>query len=230
MLSIQSHAIKKISIFNGIFIFAAFLLPASFIAHAGGLTKQAPAYSVPNNLTDLSTEEVENLRASHSSDLENLNNSTNAKQAAEDKMLKELLDHDLVRLSITDVIPNLIEEYEIDGEFKDTLLSYRSTFLDELMATRENIGSLRDYQSYDFRFAAVYMSMLFSFQEHPDFYERLKKDMLDDKTSIGGYRQLLDDSYGGVEKAREEMNAVNSTEDLQKVIIALDEELARRSN
>ncbi len=231
MLFIQNHATSKISISKGILFLATFIFVlASFATHAGGLTKQAPAYSVPTNLTDLSTEEVKLLRASHNSDLENLNNSANTKQAAEEKMLKELLDHDLLRLSITDVIPNLIEEYEIDGEFKETLLSYRSTFLDELMATRENIGSLRDYQSYDFRFAAVYMSMLFSFQEHPDFYERLKKDMVDDKTSIGGYRQLLDDSYGGVEKAREEMNAANSTEELQSVITALDEELARRSN
>ena len=69
-----------------------------------------------------------------------------------------------------------------------------------------NVASLQDYPSYDFRFAAVYMSMLYSFQKYPDFYERLKGDMVDEETSIGSYRKTLDDSYGGVKKARAEMN------------------------
>ena len=143
-------------------------------------------------------------------------------------MLKELLAHDAVRLSIADVIPELIEDYNIEGKFKDTLLGYRSTFTDELMAGHAAVRTLKDYQSYDFRFAAVYMSMLFSFQDHPEFYQRLKADMADAATAIGGYRKSLDDSYQGVEKARAEIDKLASTEDIEKVIAALSAELAKR--
>ena len=195
-----------------------------------GIDRSQVSYTVPEDLASLSTQEIENIRASHHRDLAKIKNGVDSKQIAEDKMLEELMAHDLVRLSITDVIPNLIEEYEINGEFKKTLLGYRSTFTDELMSSRETVETLQDYQSYDFRFAAVYMSMLFSFQEYPDFYEKLKVDMVDEDTSIGGYRKLLDDSYGGVEKARAQMEMVHSKEDVEKVISALDAELERRSH
>ena len=203
--------------------------------YADGSTHRIPgidrqvSYRVPANLTSLSTQQLENMRASHHRDLARLKNTADsARQQAEDNMLKELLAHDLVRLSIADVIPGLIEDYNIEGKFKDTLLGYRSTFTGELMASRATVKTLKDYQSYDFRFAAVYMSMLFSFQEHPEFYKRLKADMVNATTAIGGYRKLLDDSYQGVEKARVEIDQLGSTEDIEKVIAALSEELAKR--
>ena len=45
---------------------------------------------------------------------------------------------------------------------------------------------------------------------------------------IGKYRKNLDSSYGGVAQAKKQMDMIHSTEDLQKVIDALDQELERR--
>ena len=205
------------------------LVVASGGLNAGGIVEKGPAYTVPANLTSLSTQEVENLHASHNRDLAKLERS-DSKESAEENLLSELMTHDLVRLSIIDVIPQLIEDYKIEGEFKDNLLGYRSTFLDDVKPMRDDVISLDDYQSYDFRFAAVYMSMLFSFQAAGDFHDRLKADMEDEATTIGGYKKLIDESYDNVKKARAEMDVVNEVEDLKNVIAELDNELKRRNH
>ena len=193
-----------------------------------GIDREATSYKVPDNLQDMATEEVATLRTQRQQDLDKLRNGIDSKELAEQHMFEQLMSHDEVRLSITEVIPQLIEDYAIEGKFKDTLLGYRSTFAGEITDSRQNVESLQDYQSYDFRFTAVYMSMLFSFQEHPEFYNRLKEDMVNDNTAIGGYRNMLDTSYDRVAKAKEKMDVIHSSEDLEKVIHALDQELARR--
>ena len=185
-------------------------------------------YKVPENLASLSTEEISHLRKSHSADLKKITSDADKQRQAEERLFEQLMQHDLVRLSIADVIPALIKEYQIEGEFKDTLMGYQSTFSEDLMKSREAVENLADYPSYDFRFAAVYMSMLYSFQGYPDFYDRLKADMVNDKSHIGIYRKTLDSSYANVKRARAEMDFVNSGDDLKKVIAALDDELARR--
>ncbi len=202
----------------------------STLADGGMPIQHTVVYKIPENLASMPTQEIKELRDARQQDLEKTEADANAEQKAEDKLFEELMEHDLVRLSIADVISQLINDYKIDGEFKETLMGYRETFSEDLMASRESVENLQDYPSYDFRFAAVYMSMLYSFQKYPDFYERLKSDMVDEKTSIGSYKKTLDDSYGGVKQARAEMDFVKSSDDLKKIIAALDEELARRSN
>lgn len=217
---------------GAVFLASTFLLAASVFAD--GSSRKVPGidhaevYKVPENLQTMATAEVETLRSARQKDLEKLRNGGNSKQIAEENMFEQLMAHDEVRLTITEVIPKLIEDYAIEGKFKNTLMGYRSTFAEEITQSRENVNSLQDYQSYDFRFTAVYMSMLFAFQEHPEFYEQLKTDMVDEETSIGGYRKRLDDSYGRVEQAREQMEVIHNADDLENVIVALDEELARR--
>ena len=195
-----------------------------------GIDRGPSKYTVPEHLDTLPTEELASLREARHKDLEDLRSGSKSKEISERYMFEQLMAHDEVRLSITDVIPRLIEDYEIDGKFKNTLMGYRSTFTEEITQSRETVENLQDYQSYDFRFTAVYMSMLFAFQEHPEFYQRLKKDMTDENTTIGKYRKRLDDSYSRVAKAKERMDIVHSEEDLEDVIDALDEELARRDD
>ena len=227
---------KKYSVINYVFVgLLAITLMGSATVFADGSTHKIPgidrevsAYKVPDNLRSMSTEEVASLRTQHQQDLEEMRNGIDSKEHAEQYMFEQLMSHDEVRLSITEVIPQLIEDYAIEGKFKDTLLGYRSTFTGEITNSRENVENLQDYQSYDFRFTAVYMSMLFAFQEHPEFYKRLKEDMVDDDTAIGGYRKMLDNSYGRVAKAKEKIDVIHSSENLEEVIHALDQELARR--
>ena len=234
MLSNKKPGVDKISLRLCRLRLVAFIIVAVFgnsaIADGGMPLQDAVIYTVPENLASLSTEEITDMRAARQQDLDRATADANAEKVAEERLFETLMSHDLVRLSIADVISELISEYKIDGEFKDTLLGYQNTFAEDLMASRASVENLEDYPSYDFRFAAVYMSMLYSFQKYPDFYERLKADMVNEQTPIGSYKKTLDESYGGVVKARAEMDFMKSGDDLKKVITALDEELARRSN
>ena len=215
------------------------LLAAAFcctaVTWADGGSRNLPGidheqiYKVPDNLKTMDTAAVKSLRSARQKDLESLRNGTGSKKNAEQHMFEQLMAHDEVRLTIIDVIPQLIEEYAIEGKFKNTLMGYRSTFAEEITASRETVHGLQDYQSYDFRFTAVYMSMLFAFQEFPDFYQKLKTDMNDDNTSIGRYRKSLDESFVRVEQARQQMDVYHNADDLENVIAELDQELARRN-
>ena len=200
------------------------------MADGGMPIQDAVVFTVPDNLDSLSTQEITDMRAARQRDLEKTASDSGAEQKAEEKLFEQLMAHDLVRLTIADVISEMIVDYKIDGEFKETLLGYRSTFAEDMMENRAVVHNLQDYPSYDFRFAAVYMSMLYSFQKYPDFYERLKVDMVNEETSIGSYKKTLDDSYSNVKQARAEMDMMKSSDDIKKVIAALDSELARRSN
>ena len=194
-----------------------------------GINRSGSSYQVPEDIQDWSTHDVSSLRTEHQKSLDAMRKNQLSQEVAEENMLAELLRHDLVRLSIADVIPVLIEDYQIEGDFKETLMGYRSTFINELKASHDDVRSLGDYQAYDFRFAAVYMSMLYAFDNNPEFYARLKSDMVDAETPIGSYRQSIDESYIAVKQASDNMETIHQLNDLERVIVALDSELERRN-
>ena len=227
-LLVQSGMTKLTRWASILLISFAAISVATVNADGGMPIQDTVVFSVPENLDSLSTEEIANLRKSHVQDLEKTAANESEVVQAEEELFQQLMDHDLVRLSIADVIPELIEDYQIEGEFKDTLTRYQSTFAVDMMKNREAVNNLDDYPSYDFRFAAAYMSMLYAFQKYPDFYDRLKQDMVDEKSHIGVYRKTLDESYAKVKQARAEMDFAKSGKDIRKVIAALDDELARR--
>ena len=192
-----------------------------------GIT-HAVVYEVPENIGDLSQQEVQQLLERGKASLNALRADVEAPAKAEQRMFAELMRHDLVRLKIGDVIKEMVHNYGVEGEFAEKLMGYRSTFMVDLLAERDNVHNLQDYPAYDFRFTAVYMSLLFAFQEHPEFYKMLRADMDLETSPIGEYRKVLDHSFAKVEQARKEMDAVHNVEDLEKVIEALNEELVSR--
>jgi hypothetical protein len=193
-----------------------------------GIDREGVSYEVPSDLNEWSTHEVSSLLDEHQKSLATMLENQTTQADAEAHMLSELLRHDKVRLAISDVIPALIEDYKIDGEFKELLMGYRDTFKTDLLASHNEISSLGDYKAYDFRFAAVYMSMIYAFDANPEFYKQLKADMMLDDSTIGRYRIAIDDSYMSVKAASEVMESFNTVSDLENVIVALDTELNKR--
>lgn len=210
--------------------FSSVSLADSGKSNIPGIDRASVSYEVPADLNSWSTHEVSSLRDEHQQNLDQIRQNQTSRDQADAHMLSELLRHDMVRLSIVDVIPALIEEYQIEGDFKDLLMGYRDTFKVELMADHQEIQSLGDYQSYDFRFAAVYMSMIYAFDDNPEFYQRLKSDMMLEDSVIGRYRNAIDESYLGVKAASEVIDSFHIVNDLEKVIVALDSELEKRNN
>ena len=224
---ITQHSLK------GIFVLVlAFMCQTGF---AGGETKKSPIldrveviYEVPENIEKLSIEELQAEKAVCVRDLSVIKEASDEPAVAKQKLLQTILKHDDKRLEIVNVIPELIDEYQINGEFRDSLLGYRQTFDVEIRNSRQHVHTLDDYKSYDFRFSAVYMSMMFKFTENPEFHARMAEDMKDPNTTIGKYRKDLDDSYAQVEHDKYLVQNIYSINELEQVIAIIDEEITKR--
>ena len=150
---------------------AVVLLLAGQFTYAGGETSKSPIldrvevlYAAPENLTELTLVQLQAEKASRVRDLSVIKEASDEPEVAKDKLLQSIFDHDDKRLQIVAVIPQMIEDYQIEGEFRDSLLGYSNTFDVDIREARKDVHKLADYKSYDFRFSAVYMSMMFKFK------------------------------------------------------------------
>ncbi len=225
---------RKIQLIN-IGLCIAIMLSISSICFAGGETIKSPIldrvkvlHKVPDNLDTLSLEQLHSARDSRQRDLEVIRQASDEPEVAKQQLLKTILAHDEVRLKIAQVIPEMIEDYKIEGKFRDSLLGYSNTFNVDMREARKNVHSIADYKSYDFRFSAVYMSMLFKFNEKPEFHKRLVSDMEDTNTAIGSYRKELDASYATVEHDKYLIQNIYSVNELEQAIAAIEEEISKR--
>ncbi len=202
---------------------------------AGGEIKKSPIldrvkviYQAPENMESLSLEQLQDERETRVRDLAVIKEANDKPEVAKQKLLDSILAHDDKRLNIVQVIPKMIEDYGIDGEFKEKLLGYSDTFNNEIRAARTYVHSLDDYKSYDFRFSAVYMSMMFSFNENKEFHNKMITDMKDSTTAIGKYRKELDESYAKVKHDKYLIQNIYSVNELEQAIAAIDEEISKR--
>ncbi len=208
---------------------------ACSVCLAGGEIKKSPIldrikvlHKAPENMATLSLEQLQSERASRVRDLEVIQEASDEPEVAKQKLLDSILAHDDMRLGIAQVIPQMIEDYKIQGEFKDALMGYSDTFNNEIREARSHVHTLDDYKSYDFRFSAVYMSMMFKFNENKAFHEKMVVDMKDSDSAIGKYRKELDESYAQVEKDKYLIQNVYSVNELEQAIAEIDEEISKR--
>ena len=204
---------------------------------AGGETIKSPIldrvevlYKVPENIETLSLEQLQAEKASRERDLKLIQEASDDPVVAKQKLLKTILAHDDKRLNIAHVIPKLVEEYQIEGEFRDDLLGYSNTFDVDIREARKDVLTIDDYKSYDFRFSAVYMSMMFKFNENPEFHKRMLADMKDPNTVMGQYRKELDESYSEVKHDKYLIQNIYSTDELENAIALIDEEISKRKH
>jgi uncharacterized small protein (DUF1192 family) len=211
------------------------MLFISLVSFAGGETIKSPIldrvkvlHQVPENLGSLSLEKLHSERNTRQRDLEVIRQASDEPEVAKGKLLQAIMDHDDVRLKIANVIPKMIEDYKIDGELRDSLMGYSNTFEVDVREARKDVHSIADYKSYDFRFSAVYMSMMFKFNENPEFHKKLVTDMQDSDTAIGSYKKELDESYAKVEHDKYLIQNIYSANELEQAIAAIDEEISKR--
>jgi hypothetical protein len=211
------------------------MLFISSVSFAGGETIKSPIldrvkvlHEVPKNLGSLSLEQLQIERDTRQRDLEVIRQASDEPEVAKQKLLETIMAHDEVRLKIADVIPAMIEDYEIDGKLRDSLLGYSNTFEVDMREARKDVQTIGDYKSYDFRFSAVYMSMMFKFNENPEFHKKLVTDMQNEDTAIGGYKKELDESYAKVEHDKYLIQNIYSVNELEQSIAAIDEEISKR--
>lgn len=213
----------------------AMMFLISPISLAGGETIKSPIldrvkvlHKVPDNLDSLSLEQLMVERETRQRDLTVIRQASDEPEVAKQKLFETIMAHDDVRLKIAEVIPVMVDDYEIDGKLRDSLLGYSNTFEVDLREARKDVHNIADYKSYDFRFSAVYMSMMFKFNENPEFHKRLVTDMQDSGTAIGGYKKELDESYAKVEHDKYLIQNIYSVNELEQSIAAIDEEISKR--
>lgn len=216
-------------------LYITIMLFVSSVSFAGGETIKSPIldrvkvlHEVPKNMDSLSLEQLQTERDTRQRDLEVIQQASDEPEVAKQKLLETIIAHDDVRLKIADVIPMMVEDYQIDGKLRDALLGYSNTFEVDMREARKDVHTIADYKSYDFRFSAVYMSMMFKFNENPEFHKKLVTDMQDSETAIGGYKKELDESYAKVEHDKYLIQNIYSVNELEQSIAAIEEEISKR--
>ena len=148
----------------------------------------------------------------------------------EQLLLEALLHYDTERIRIVELIPQMIELYEVDAELAEDMMNFRTTLLGVIEELRPEATTLQRYKPYDFRVGISYMSLMTTLQNYGELREQMLADQADESTLLGTHRQQLSLRYRGVEQARERLEQHYRQSDLEEQIARIDDELLRRQS
>ena len=154
------------------------------------------------------------------------------KKEMDKKLLKALLKYDDIRIRITDVIDELIKEYQVSDEIRNSLLSFKETFKEIIKENRPLVKDLRDYKAYDFRLGSAYLAMMTAFHSREDtkkFYFQLVKDKKNNSTSIGRYSSDLVNEQEKIMKLKSEIERQLEANDLIVKLKEVEDEILSRN-
>ena len=185
------------------------------------------------NIENMDLNELKNTQKA----LKNYLNKTNIKKVdskknIEKKLLDALLKYDDVRIQITKVIDEIIEEYQVNNEIRNILISFKETFKNIIKDNRPLVKNLRDYKAYDFRLGSAYLAMMSAFHETEEskkFYSRLVKDKKIKTTSIGKYNADLQSAQININIVKREMEKLSEISDIQAVLANIEKEISGRN-
>ena len=184
------------------------------------------------DLENMNIEELEKTKLTLKNYLkDNKYKDTYSDSAVKEELLIALLEYDDVRIKITDVIDEVINEYKVEEGVKNILLSFKSTFENIIKDNRHLVKNLRDYKAYDFRLGSAYLAMMSAFHETEEsrkFYSRLVQDKKDDKTSIGRYNKKLKLSQENINLVKKEIEKHSEISDVKKVLAKIEKEILSR--
>ena len=185
------------------------------------------------NIENMDLNELKNTQKA----LKNYLNKTNIKKVdskknIEKKLLDALLKYDDVRIQITKVIDEIIEEYQVNNEIRNILISFKETFKNIIKDNRPLVKNLRDYKAYDFRLGSAYLAMMSAFHETEEskkFYSKLVKDKKNNTTSIGKYNADLQSAQININIVKKEMEKLSEISDIQTVLANIEKEISGRN-
>ena len=148
----------------------------------------------------------------------------------ERQLLQALLVYDDERIQIIDLIPKIIEHYEVEGTLREDLMNFRATLIKIVEELRPEVTTLQKYKPYDFRLGVSYAAMMTIMQRKQDVRNRMLQDHADPGTMLGRHSQRLQTTYRDVEEARERLELGYRAETLKEQIDRIDTELRRRQS
>ena len=184
------------------------------------------------NLESMNIKDLQKTRISLKNYLdENGIKEIDSKKKLEKKLLVALLEYDDVRIQITNVIDEIIQDYKVNIEIENTLLSFKDTFMHIIKDNRPLVKNLRDYKAYDFRLGSAYLAMMSAFHETEEskkFYSRLVKDKKNDTTSIGKYNKELQLAQVNINLVKKDMETLSEISDIKAVLSKIEKEISIR--
>ena len=192
------------------------------------IDKPVPGYTRSEQLSEMPLEQLVKLRDDYLAEMKTLNKIVAKTHKNDQHLIDKLIAYDRERLRIIEVIPVLIEDYDIEPPFSESLLRYAKTFENLDKQYRGQLKTLDDYRSYDFRLGMAYLSMMTSIQEQTDLYQHLHADMEDENTAIGAYIKQLNVAYVEVEKASDDISELNTIRHLNQELDRIEQELKSR--
>ncbi len=213
-------------------LLALFLMHQSIVAEQSEphpiIDKPVPGYTRSEQLSEMTLEQLLKLRDEYAAEMKTLNNIVTNTHKNDQYLIDKLLAYDRERMRIIEVIPVLIEDYDIQSPYSESLLRYAETFAKLDKQYKGKLKTLEDYRSYDFRLGMAYMSMMASLQEQADLYQSLHADMEDEDTAIGAYVKQLNIAYAEVEKASDDIGEFNTIRHLSRELERIEQELRSR--
>jgi len=179
-------------------------------------------------LEDNTISELRAQRESYAAQLDA--SSATSTEELEEQLLQALLVYDNERIQIIDMIPKMIEQYEVEGTLREDLMNFRATLTKIVEELRPEVTSLQRYKPYDFRLGVSYAAMMTIMQKKQDVRDRMLQDHKDPETMLGQHSQRLQQTYRAVQEARERLELGYQTETLKEQIDRIDTELRRRQS
>jgi hypothetical protein len=185
------------------------------------------------NIKNMDLKELQNTRIILEKHLDSKNfENIDSREVRQKKLLKALLEYDDMRIQITNVIDEIIKEYNVNDEIKEILLSFKETFKSIIKDNRPLVKNLRDYKAYDFRLGSAYLAMMSAFHETEDsrrFYSRLVEDKKDDSTSIGKYSKALQSAQININLMKKESEKFEEISDIKNILEKIEKEISLRN-
>jgi hypothetical protein len=132
-------------------------------------------------------------------------------------------EYDIVRLKIADVLPGMIERYEIDGPLKEILARFSQNFAD--FRTRMRNPAEPEYKLYDMHVSMTFVSMGVFLNQNPDIEARFKREINTPDTPLGIYSSEVDAVSAKLEPVKVATKAQEMVRDLEQRMRRIDAEL-----
>ena len=210
------------------------LVALSFYAYAESEPPH-PVVDIPRtdtpsaeSLQNLGTSELQARRETYAEQLDTV--SATPTVELEQQLLQALLIYDDERIRIIDLIPGLIEKYEVDEQLEKDMLNFRAALAKIVDELRPEVTTLQRYKPYDFRLGISYAAMMTILQKQQAIRDRMLQDQQNPETMLGQHSQRIQQTYRAVEKAREQLELGYQTEALREQIDRIDAELQRRQS
>lgn len=211
-----------------------FLISFSFFcfipySHAGGYdhgaSSEQAAQELPKNI---SLTQARHLKSRYERKLSNILGNSNKTTIDEEEFLLALLNYDDLCLEISDVLLQLIDEYQLDGDLAKKLAGFSKTFATRIREAQSQIHNLAEYKAYRNIFSLTYVALIYTLNDDQSFYQRYEIDLKDPKTTVGDYKQRLDIAYESLSKKHLSYLNLNKQRQLEQQISSLDTLISNR--